>query len=364
MSAALMAQLMANAPAPTAKRPPRARVPAAPTAPARPKFAPRPLAVAGCELAVSDQEGWINVVEAPAYFPLAMVGCNQTLSASDSLRLTKQTAQFMLMLCELCEHPERNSTLILRADILEQEGRDTDSSASSALGGPRSDSPTSYTFRPPSRFKRHARIRRRLLPRRPIIDGSLTQECFFYEAMEGGDAASEAPTEPKEALVVLCPEVATEADIPYYHPKLRKLAFRYTSLPASAILAKPEATADHPYIHQGTISIAILPFAADEELSATSSPPDPESQAERTADQALPNRTYRTCLHLLETLHKHACGRIAGYQKRRHHDVRPSARNGRQQRLRTSCATGPRGKDVVPRLVPRAEGAAQAPRFA
>ena len=122
----------------------------------------------------------------------------------------------------------------------------------------------------------------------------------------------------------MIPHVNAKEDVPYYHPVLRKLAFRYSATPspvtASSLTGErvdsltPE---QYPEI-RGTISISILPF--DEELPATTSTTAPDAQL--LSSHVLPNRTYRTCLHLLETLHKHGWGRLTGYQKRVVHDVR------------------------------------------
>lgn len=223
--------------------------------------------------------------------------------------------KFFDTLAELCLHPERNSSNILRADIISDEGPSTKDVGKVTCGDQSQQS--KWTFTPPAGYRRTRSIRRRILPRRPTRDAPLEQNCTFYHsnvdntAQEGG-------------VLVMVPHVNVKEDVPYYHPVLRKLAFRYSAtpppVPTSSITGErtdsltPER---HPEI-RGTISISILPF--DEELAATTSTTAPDARL--LSSDVLPNRTYRTCLHLLETLHKHGWGRLTGYQKRVVHDVR------------------------------------------
>lgn len=137
----------------------------------------------------------------------------------------------------------------------------------------------------------------------------------------------------------MVPHVDRPEDVPYYHPVLRKLAFKYSSEirgPSSGDAPEAGGPSDDttnpagPEV-KGTISISILPFPADpssdlsQDQSSTTSilaSQNAEQVESSSASSVLPNRTYRTCLHLLETLHKHGWGRITGYQKRVVHDVR------------------------------------------
>lgn len=131
----------------------------------------------------------------------------------------------------------------------------------------------------------------------------------------------------------MVPHADRAEDIPYYHPVLRKLAFRYSSAvpPVDGKgCEKPEAapetsTPDQPPV-RGTISISILPFVEESDTEPVSAENGSRASTgtisgEILSSDILPNRTYRTCLHLLETLHKHGWGRLTGYQKRVVHDV-------------------------------------------
>jgi tRNASer (uridine44-2'-O)-methyltransferase len=116
-------------------------------------------------------------------------------------------------------------------------------------------------------------IRRRLLARRPGRDASTEQFCSFYIS-EGFSTPS---------VVVLTPIVEPGNTLPYYHPAVHHLAFRYIS------------STETP-----TIRIEVQP------LDGT--PTDPDS------------RLYRTCLALLETLHRYGWGAVTNYKKRVIHD--------------------------------------------
>lgn len=117
-------------------------------------------------------------------------------------------------------------------------------------------------------------IHRRLLPRRPGRDPPLDQYCTFYSSTSNIDS----PTE----TLVLTPIVASPSELPYYHPTVSHLAFRYV-------------TSDPP-----TLRIDVDP------LPGTSLDPNA--------------RLYRTCLALLETLHRYGWGAMTNYKKRVMHD--------------------------------------------
>jgi tRNASer (uridine44-2'-O)-methyltransferase len=128
----------------------------------------------------------------------------------------------------------------------------------------------------------------------------------------------------------MVPEVETEEQIPYYHPKLQALAFHYTEITHRSVFdddsnqdSTPSSSTSSLIPEQppifGRISISILPFPQESNTITTATP---STNQVGTADKVLPNRTYRTCLHLLETVHKHSYGKMVGYQKRVIHDVR------------------------------------------
>lgn len=134
-------------------------------------------------------------------------------------------------------------------------------------------------------------IRRRLLPRRPGRDDPLEQVCTLYAA-----DVNESPH-----AVVLTPIRADEKGdgdgLPYYHPKVHHLAFRYLKL-------SPSSAGEHT-IQGDDESKAILRIDVD---------PLPN------VDTDLDSRLYRTCLALLDALHRYAWGAKVDYQKRVLHD--------------------------------------------
>ena len=197
-------------------------------------------------------------------------------------------------------HPERNSSSILRADIL----HDTESSSSSSHG----NGVQPLAFKYPSAMTERRRLRRKLLPRKPNIDKPLEQDCLFLVdrdpmALRG--------------MVVLLPDVEEERDVPFYHPILRKLAFEYR--PSSTF----QESDDPNTVPRGKICIQALPFpnSGTSESNPIRDALTARAETGNVVNKLLPQRTIRTCMHLLETLYKHAWGAERGYEKRVIHDV-------------------------------------------
>lgn len=117
-------------------------------------------------------------------------------------------------------------------------------------------------------------IHRKLLPRRPGRDAALEQYCSLY----GSTSQDVSPTD----TLVLTPIISSEESLPYYHPAVSHLAFRY-------IISNPPC-----------LRIEVKPLP--------NTPTDPNS------------RLYRTCLALLETLHRYGWGALTNYKKRVNHD--------------------------------------------
>jgi tRNASer (uridine44-2'-O)-methyltransferase len=120
-------------------------------------------------------------------------------------------------------------------------------------------------------------IHRKLLPRRPGRDEGLEQFCTFYSS-----TISQLEDSPVDTLV-LTPIITSGSELPYYHPSVHHIAFRYIDSTPSP-----------------TLRIEVLPLP--------NTPTDPNS------------RLYRTCLALLETLHRYGWGALTNYQKRVAHD--------------------------------------------
>ncbi|KLT40961.1 DUF1613-domain-containing protein [Cutaneotrichosporon oleaginosum] len=245
--------------------------------------------------------GWVVPLSAPAYFPLDL---------------------FHLVLQEQSLHPEQNSSLILRAQKL--PGIPETDAIDDALAAHIGVNPAPIE-----------RIRVRFVPRQARRDTRLCQRNAAYSSDDG-----------RLGLVLKTPEVSSAAEMPYYHPPVRQLAFLWE---ADESIEPPEG--DEPRVY-GRIYIGYLPFedsptpagdvlgpppkprlrrsplAGPLSPSATDAVPPPATVLEDDSPEAraearvqAENRLQRTCLHLLEKLHKHGHGSAYGYVKRVHHDV-------------------------------------------
>lgn len=147
-------------------------------------------------------------------------------------------------------------------------------------------------------------VRRRILPRRPF-DGILDQDCFFYASASASTASL------TDGLVVLLPRLQErkEAAVPFYHPKVAGLAFRYLSSSSH-----PPAPSDTAALPISTLQIDILPLEAGPSFV----PPPP-----KTPYYPETSRTYRTALHLATMIAKYGKGftAVEHYVKRVHHDA-------------------------------------------
>ncbi|KAI0652223.1 DUF1613-domain-containing protein [Trametes meyenii] len=164
---------------------------------------------------------------------------------------------FEIAVSQLIHHPEYNSTLILRSETV------SDSTADFPLA-----IPSLHGFQPVRN------IHRRLLPRRPGRDAGLEQHCTLY--------VSDAGDDDRPVVLVLTPIVDLGASLPYYHPAVHHLAFCYVS-------SEPPV-----------LRIEVVPLT--------------------TTAIHLDSRLYRTCLALLDTLHRYGWGALTSYKKRVHHD--------------------------------------------
>ncbi|KAJ9476477.1 tRNA (uracil-O(2)-)-methyltransferase [Pseudozyma hubeiensis] len=242
-----------------------------------------------------DDEQWTSAITAPAYAPLK---------------------SWSSVMQSLIRHPERNSSNILRADIVsETTTSDQRPSASEGRAG----------------WEKQWTIRRSLLPRRPNLDWSMLQDCSLFYRYRGAAGKvkqeehqdEEGEAEVVEAVVVYTPLIGdldhpkmnitekgstgesspphighpppTESYIPFYHPNVRALAFHFQPLPPRS---SSSAQLDPTY---GRLSISLIPF------SPSTFPPT--------------HRLSRVALSLLTTLHMHTWGHLHSYRKRVHHDT-------------------------------------------
>lgn len=141
---------------------------------------------------------------------------------------------------------------------------------------------------------------RRLLPRQRNRDPALDQDCTFFtldtsnSALDASELEEPHRHDTSPLLVVLSPRFADgSSSLPWYHPPVRHLAFRYL----------PQDTS------RAEASIRIEVILADIEQDS-GHVTDPSS------------RLNRTCLALLETICRYGKGKMNGYKKRVVHDVR------------------------------------------
>ncbi|KAI6001500.1 hypothetical protein EDC04DRAFT_2583934 [Pisolithus marmoratus] len=184
---------------------------------------------------------------------------------------------------QLVDHPEYNSTLILRSETLNDVRKDA------------AMLPQDLAYCDLEGYRPVRAIRRRLLPRRPGRDASLEQTCVFYAA------AVTAGTEDVASLLVLTPLLKVGEALPYYHPAVRRLAVRYVQNIQESSGEESETTLAHGML---LIEAVLLPSGP-----TPPHPPDPNS------------RLYRTCLALLDTVHRYGWGALTHYRKRVHHDM-------------------------------------------
>jgi tRNASer (uridine44-2'-O)-methyltransferase len=159
---------------------------------------------------------------------------------------------------QLIQHPEYNSTLILRSEEL------------SVLTD---NFPACLPSLPDLRPVRT--IHRKLLPRRPERDASMEQFCTFYVPTSFCD--------PHPTALVLTPSPSEEGVLPYYHPPVSHLLFAYLSLSPPRL-----------------------------QISIISHPPSARTDSS--------SKLYRTCLALLDAVHRYGWGAMVNYQKRVLHD--------------------------------------------
>ncbi|KAH9083489.1 hypothetical protein EDB83DRAFT_2502522 [Lactarius deliciosus] len=211
----------------------------------RPRFNPSPCKGSDATTLQFDQTSlsWTPIVTCPADFPPEL---------------------FELAVSQLTHHPEYNSTLILRSEVIE-ESTEVFPVTVPLLRGLR---PVRNTHR-------------RLLPRRPTRDSGLEQHCTLYAPSHPSGPDAFHPT-----VLVLTPILPSDGSLPYYYPTVTHLAFRII----------PPTSSESAVLRMEALPLPGTPL-----------------------DQG--GRLYRTCLSLLETLHRYGWGTLTHYKKRVLHDV-------------------------------------------
>lgn len=201
---------------------------------------------------------------------------------------------FETAMAHLIREPNINSTVILRADVLEEtiynsdgnvestasfspdlperESADSENSQLSLLHRDLSD----ITLRKVDlvdsiNLQPDKSVIRRIIPRNPYKDHIINQTCLIHKG-------------PESVLVVYVPHIEKLDETPFYLPPVYAVGILY---------------------HQNTLSIHYVPFSEDKNL--------------RKMDSS--ERPIRIALRLLQTSAKHSLGVKAGYEKRVNHDL-------------------------------------------
>ncbi|KAI9656674.1 MAG: tRNA(Ser) Um(44) 2'-O-methyltransferase [Alyxoria varia] len=249
---------------------------------------------------------------------------------------------FLDVMLNLVKNPNITATHLFRADILYDSindqsyvGNDLTSSydplnpcsLSSFISHMKQDlRPRTIDF---ESFALDRSVVREMVPRNPRIDKRLVQSCHFYEARKrrsafrNTDSAHSRDDDIVDKLVLYLPHVDKPQDMPWYHPSVKALAFRYTGRPRSkseqsqvsgACLTNQDQDSEQDWF-RGEMSIHIAPF------KSRIHPENPSGLEENPEDsESDPNRLHRTLLRLLTTVKKHGTGREKGYEKRGRHD--------------------------------------------
>ncbi|TFK61863.1 DUF1613-domain-containing protein [Pluteus cervinus] len=230
----------------------------------------------------SESARWLPVISCPAEFPKEL---------------------FEIAALQIVHHPEHNSTLILRSDTVADYN---------FLDSPEDDSPQDLFLMNQSipklkGFLPTRCVHRKLLPRRPGRDEGLEQLCTLY--------AHEDDPERIPIILVLTPILQGEDQpLPYYHPPVRHIAFRFTppsSSSSSSSSPIPSNPSPSPSTSPATTSTTSPSTLRIEAQLLLLSPPTNTSPT---------SRFYRTSLALIKTLHRYAWGALTNYQKRVLHD--------------------------------------------
>ncbi len=288
-----------------------------------------------------NQLAWIPVLSAPCHFGLTT---------------------FLATLKSLTLHPEHNSTLILRADPLPLRDAEIYAPNENDLGD---------SFTDLGNMELVERVKVRLMPKMPSRDGKLDQTTVFYRTRPSKTLSDHADDDEQETLgsarfekglVITIPEAINPQDIPYFHPSVQRLAYKWEPVNANDEMSDVEDESAMPI--QGLISIGYLPFptqvptqntglkvaaASSEDVHLLGRPkraprkrsplawstdepttskdlggshiPPPDLNHTMNDNQDQQVRLQRTCVALLERLYKHGYGAVVGYQQRIKHDV-------------------------------------------
>jgi len=195
----------------------------------------------------------------------------------------------------LVKNPNVNSSLLFRADILyDSLGEEVTESHYTKISNEAEAAALSKRFgAQPGDFPGFENERtfiRCMIPRNPQLDKPISQTC---QILRHAGVEGQVTT-----LVLYVPHVSSVEELPWYHPRVRALAYVHNWQPWNErVLRYWDST--KPYV-EGNISLHYRLFP------------------QHTFPLSL--RLHRTSYQLLQTVYKHGQGSLHGYEKRVHHD--------------------------------------------
>ena len=218
------------------------------------------------------------------FLPVDCTKSTAAIQLPDELWLTMLESQctfppevFSGVMLNLIKNPNITSSHLFRADIFYDS--ENDSSGDFVRHLKQDYRPSGYEL---PGFDLTRTIVRQLVPRNAQLDRPLVQTCHFFNKLDNEDETN---------VVLYIPHAQRAEDMPFYHPAVSRLAFTHKWRPANTkdlIMGTSN----------GSISISY------DFLDGTT----------------LTTKLERTALRLLQTIHKHGQGQLAGYEKRVHLD--------------------------------------------
>ena len=254
---------------------------------------------------------------------------------------------FLKVMLNLINNPNITSSHLFRADILYDSVNDASYTPRDPFVKPQLLNPTDLSsfvshmqpsFRPRLLKIEHYRLSRtivrELVPRNPKMDRKLVQTCHILEPcwtpfktpdLIDGKIGPDA----FEHIVLYLPHVDVEEDMPWYHPKLKALAFLYSSSKQGSRVSQDLNEApgtmdlsenDYSSLFSTKISLHVAPFLPSQ-TNVTIPSCTAESEEDAVKLTFRNSREYRTLKNILSTIHRHGVGQMHGYKKRVQHDV-------------------------------------------
>ena len=198
----------------------------------------------------------------------------------------------------LIKNPNINSSLLFRADVL-YDSQNNELANVKPIGegttrGLLRRYGTDSLLADFPGFEVRRTIIRTLIPRNPQLDNPILQTCALLRSTDFQEG--------EQNMVFYIPHSESADDLPWYHPRVRSLAYLHSWQGRSRPVSRDSGygSFDADSYGQGKISIHYRLYPSD--------------------SLPLSSRLGRTAHHLLSTLHRHGQGTMAGYTKRVHHD--------------------------------------------